>query len=600
MMDRDGGPDKRSGAPCPENDRPRPGKARTREPATVAELAEAKALSEEFLREQGLRDLPGGGIAIPYYDADGKELFQRRRGAPSKDGRRFDQPRGVKLVPYGLWRLADLEDHPELYLTEGESDAWTLWQHGLPALALPGSNMAGRLQVEQLRGVTDLYLTPDNDQGGKTLTEGVGRRLGEIGYAGRAYVLHLPEGIKDVNELHCRGPKRFRKDLDGLRRYASDLAPPAPGPAPGLNGHGRPRAGQAPPETISAAELLTLELPEPRWAVPGLVPEGLSVFAGAPKLGKSWLALHMAMAVAAGGRVLGMEDAEAGDVLYLALEDTRRRLRDRLNRLRQRTPNLPLERLTLATRWPRHDQGGFQDLGRWLDGHPDARSIIIDTWAKYRPPSTSRGDRYDEDYRLAGELQGWAAGHNVALMAITHTRKAEATDPLEKVSGSVGLTGAADAVLVIQRYRGENEATLFTTGRDLDEGELALVWRQDDFVWELSADDAARRLSKARAEVVSLLEAEGKALTPAEAARLLAKERNPTKKLMWSMAKDGLLIAEEGGAYRLPQAVTSNHSYRGNSGNRGARDNRGENPQGGYRGYPASEGESNRPPEVEI
>ena len=83
-------------------------------------------------------------------------------------------------------------------------------------------------------------------------------------------------------------------------------------------------------EAFSAADLLALTLPEPKWAVAGLLPAGFSVLAGKPKLGKSWLGLDIALAVALGGVALGSIHVSQGDVLYLALEDTTRRLQTRI------------------------------------------------------------------------------------------------------------------------------------------------------------------------------------------------------------------------------------------------------------------------------
>jgi hypothetical protein len=143
----------------------------------------------------------------------------------------------------------------------------------------------------------------------------------------------------------------------------------------------------APPvEIFTAADLHTMELPEPKWAVDGIVPAGLSLLAGKPKLGKSWLALVIAVAVAMGGVALGSVQVEAGAVLYLALEDTKRRLKDRLAKLaaRQGIAAWPAT-LHLASACPRQDKGGLYALAEWLNDHPQARLVVIDTWPRFRP-----------------------------------------------------------------------------------------------------------------------------------------------------------------------------------------------------------------------
>src|SRR5262249_18337805 len=141
-------------------------------------------------------------------------------------------------------------------------------------------------------------------------------------------------------------------------------------PGPLINGrHGA--VDLAAVELLSAPDLLELELPPLRWAVEGVLPEGLTMLVGKPKIGKSWAVFSLAVAVATGGRALGQIAVEQGDVLYLALEDGKRRLKSRLRAMLGTTA--PPPGLTLSTRWPRLDQGGLTLLDAWLDQHAHAK-----------------------------------------------------------------------------------------------------------------------------------------------------------------------------------------------------------------------------------
>jgi AAA domain len=159
------------------------------------------------------------------------------------------------------------------------------------------------------------------------------------------------------------------------------------------NGH-HPEAG-APtgvnlPTIISASDLVAKVFPEPRWAVDGVVPEGLNLLAGPPKMGKSFLLLGLGVAIAAGGYALGKVPVAAGDVLYLALEDTQRRLQERLVRILDGAP--APDRLHLVTAWPRLDDGGVAAIDTWLGAYPAVRLVAIDTLAMIRsrrPPGGS-------------------------------------------------------------------------------------------------------------------------------------------------------------------------------------------------------------------
>ena len=135
-------------------------------------------------------------------------------------------------------------------------------------------------------------------------------------------------------------------------------------------------------EFITATDLMQREFPEPRFVVPGIITEGVTFLAGKPKLGTSWMAPGLGAAVAGGGKALGNIDCEAGDVLYLALEDTQRRLQGRMRAVLQGAPAPP--RLTLTCSWPAADDGGLDELERWMDDRPETRLVLIDTFEKVR------------------------------------------------------------------------------------------------------------------------------------------------------------------------------------------------------------------------
>src|SRR5205807_637411 len=138
-----------------------------------------------------------------------------------------------------------------------------------------------------------------------------------------------------------------------------------------------------------------------------------------------WLLLGVGIAIAAGGVVLGKIPVEAGEVLYLALEDNQRRLKTRLQAILDEAA--APGRLHVATEWPRADQGGVELLARWLSGHAEARLLIIDTLAKFRPLLKDSGG-YSADYAAIEPLQQLAAQHRVAVVLVHHHRKLHAED----------------------------------------------------------------------------------------------------------------------------------------------------------------------------
>ena len=232
-------------------------------------------------------------------------------------------------------------------------------------------------------------------------------------------------------------------------------------------------------KTIDAQDLMEMELPKTPDIVPGVFPVGLTVFAGKPKMGKSWLTLAAAVAIASEGYALGKIQVEKGEALYLGLEDNARRLQSRLAVLTEDVP----KGLHLATDLPRIDQGGLTFLAEWLDKHRETRYVVIDTLARVRPRRAKNGDIYEEDASVGSQLQTLAMEYRIALVVVHHLRKAFADDPLDAVSGSTGLTGAADAVLVLMRTRGQADAVLHITGRDIEEKSLALRFKPQEGAW---------------------------------------------------------------------------------------------------------------------
>jgi hypothetical protein len=144
----------------------------------------------------------------------------------------------------------------------------------------------------------------------------------------------------------------------------------------------KPRKADPFANAWTADRLMAEEFPAPRWAVPGLIPEGLTILAGAPKAGKSWLALNLALAIAGGTSVLGEIQVDAGEALYLALEDTPRRLQSRMSKILGDQP-APAG-LTLLTEFPTLPSGGAEAVGGWLEARPNARLVVIDVFAKVR------------------------------------------------------------------------------------------------------------------------------------------------------------------------------------------------------------------------
>jgi hypothetical protein len=240
--------------------------------------------------------------------------------------------------------------------------------------------------------------------------------------------------------------------------------------------------------------------PPLRYTVPGLIPEGQTLFVGPPKSGKSWAVLDVALATAAGGYALGhIAVGDPRPVFYLALEDGDRRLQDRCRALLVGAP-IP-ERFEYLTRVTPDDV--LSTIRAWLRKHPAGDALVIlDTLGKVMPPSAPGESAYMRDYRIGTALKAVTDEHpGTSVVVVHHDRKAGAEDFIDSVSGTHGLAGAADTVVVLARARGDSAGLLKVTGRDVVEAEYA-VTLSDGGSWQLAAStltDAARAAAQQRA-----------------------------------------------------------------------------------------------------
>lgn len=337
----------------------------------------------------------------------------------------------------------------------------------------------------------------------------------------------------------------------------------------------------------TADVLVNYEFPEPKWAVPGLIPEGVTVLAGAPKAGKSWLALNVAVAVASGGKALGRIPVNPGAVLYLALEDHGRRLQERLRTILAGEPG-PRD-LQLELRWPRLDDGGGEMLDERLSLRPDWRLVIVDVFTKVRRQVRKGDGIYDADYRAVNDLKALADRHEVPIVMVHHIRKEGSEDFLAAVTGSFGITGAADAVLGLVRARGSSDAILKVTGRDVEEQEHALRFAPDIGSWNLT-DEPIARLECSTDERQRILDAvrNTPGLGPKGIADATGIGHGTVKHLVRKMLDAGVIDTDNAGHYfevngepHSPRSPIHRSGEQGEHGERGEHGEHGEHPTQG-------------------
>lgn len=244
------------------------------------------------------------------------------------------------------------------------------------------------------------------------------------------------------------------------------------------------------PDSITGDELMKKEFAPLYQPVDGLITEGYALLVGGSKIGKSWLMLDLAYSVANGTPFLG-RSTKKSPVLYFALEDSERRVQDRNVKmgLLSGCSNI---RYVFKAQTIDEDFCGTTDA--WLTMNGGRCLVIVDVLQKIRGRTRrSDGDSYQTDYRTTNPLLDLARKHHAAIVCVHHTNKdSSGRDVYAKISGSTGLMGAADTVIMIERERGNSTAEVNITGREIREASFEI--RMDDNMrWHAITPEAAAR-----------------------------------------------------------------------------------------------------------
>ena len=236
-------------------------------------------------------------------------------------------------------------------------------------------------------------------------------------------------------------------------------------------------------DTIDADTLLGIPYEPLLFIVENLLPQGLHLLAGAPKVGKSWLALWLCLQVAQGEPLWNFATRPC-EVLYLCLEDSFQRIQNRLLDLTEDAPST----LHFAVMSEQLHSGLLDQIEQFLREHPATGLVVIDTLQRIRAAG-NEPNPYASDYRDIGVLKALADRHRIAVLLIHHLRKLNDDDPMNMISGTTGLSGATDSNFVLRKSkRRENTATLYCTGRDIAYRELSLEFDSGSHIWSLLSD----------------------------------------------------------------------------------------------------------------
>jgi 5S rRNA maturation endonuclease (ribonuclease M5) len=486
---------------------------------TVYEIRDSNS---KTLAKHVRADKPDGTKDVRWYQPD---------DTPGLNGTKLND-----LPLYGSEDLADVPMDEPVIVVEGEKARRALEAAGIPALGTV-TGASGKPSSEAMRVLEgrSAILWPDNDDQGRDHMNNIGETL--QGFAA-GVALYAWEDAPDKGDA-ADHPAVQSGDRKAVGKLQTDLYS-----APKWQPSRSPTTKQ--PKT--ASELMAMDLPEIRWAVPGIIPEGVSILAGKPKLGKSWLALGLCVSVASGGYALGKKPVEKGEALYLGLEDNTRRLQKRMGMVIGEE-NIP-EGLYWDTEFPRMDDGGLVALDEWLGDHPGCRIVVVDTLAKFKPRPRGGRNAYDEDRETVDPLGDLIEKHSVAIVLVHHMRKMAASDPIDEINASTGLSAGVDGVLLLKRERGEADASLYVDGREIEEtSDLALKWDGNLTKWILAGEAEDYRQSDERRQIVETLRASENPMGPKNIAEATGGSYGSLRVILPEMAREGKIANPSKGKY---------------------------------------------------
>jgi len=380
---------------------------------------------------------------------------------------------------------------------------------------------------------------------------------------GGKYEATGPNAVRNKWKTFDKDPMRARRIAIGtLFKFAKDAGwdGKSTGTGPYCSDHGAVNdlsdaRREREPYPVPITEILATQFKPLSFVVDNLIPDtGLFILSSNPKVGKTTLCHQLCLALICEVPFLGNLNAKPRRVLFLALEDSPRRIKRRSEEILAapefdlRDSDKAFDNLMIETEWP-NGPGGIEKLDAWLSANPDTDFVVIDTLAAFRGlGSMSSTKVYQEDYELMKQIKRVADRNESSILILHHNRKAPANSPGESIGGSYGLTGAVDGYMVLEcRSFGDSEFLLLAQGREVAPQELAL--KRENFVFRSLGDACMYTMSVERREILDLLAANPDGLGPMDVASALGRKPGATRKLLKIMHERGLIRKIKRGLY---------------------------------------------------
>lgn len=415
-------------------------------------------------------------VVIPY---SSRMTYYQTRGTQEKI---FFKPKTEDAGAEPLFNIEamHMKTKEPIFVVESPICAMSIYQCGGAAVSTCGTSGWRKIidEIKVKKPLGGFILCMDNDDPGRTASCTLAEELRKLDV--QYIVYNIADDCKDPNELLMKSPKTLSNNVEKAKKELRKKYATAK-------------------DSFSASDLQQEHIDPPTWIIQDVLPTGLAMICAPSKIGKSWMMLQLSIAATSGLGFMDYKTNKCG-VLYYALEDSKRRLKDRMMKILKggKAP----EALRFVTRADPLDKGLLEKIEEELSLYPDIRLVIIDTLQKVRGKVIKNESLYTGDYREMGELKDFADNHNICMLFVHHLRKmADESDVFNMISGSTALMGAADTIYVIsKKKRNDVDATFSMTGRDIEQSDLIIAFNKADYKWEVKGTEEEIAAQKARAE----------------------------------------------------------------------------------------------------
>ena len=472
-------------------------------------------------------------LIIPYLD-DEQIIYLRGRNIPT-NGKDIDNKYiGLSGQPakrlFNINCLKKLTAGADILICEGEFDTMIAHQNRYKSIGIPGVNNFDETIKEELKK-HELFICFDNDDAGKKGMQQITNKIG------KDIIWIFLQKHKDITDYFNQTNKNSLIENEFVRWDKIE-----PGKKSKL-------------KLVSARDIQRMDLPPIRWVVKDLIPEGLIILAGRPKAGKSFMAQNISLSVAEGKNALGFFETEKCNVLYVALEDNFRRIQDRMHNILQfekdKTAPANLYYLKENNDLPKLNDGGIEELKNLIIDDSDIKLIIVDTFGRaIADKKRSDNNSYRADYEISSKLQEFAIQNHICVILLHHTKKVKEDDVFDEISGTSGITGAMDTMLVLKRGNNDNNGKLYVRGRDFKETTYNLIFDEKLCCWNVVENEI--KTTAERKEIYDVLKEFGRTMQTKEIAEALDKKVPNISKLLNKMEMDKIIERPKYGFYKIP------------------------------------------------